>query len=315
MAESNEDVALRLVDALYAGTPAPAGCRVNHARGLLVEGRFSPSGNARELTRAATFAGPDQRVLARFSSSTSDPDIAQDDRHANPRGLAVRIGSTPGLVLVGHSVEAFPARDPAEFLAFLEALNGAAEHPEQLDRHVREHGAARRFEAVRAGAPASFAAIRYHMLHPYRLTAEDGRSSVGRLSVVGGPDRADRAQAPAGSDYLDRELRSRLAHGPVELLLVFQPAPDSDAVTDVSASWSDLGGVKVLGRVLIERIKPDQAAQRTAVFDPAMLPDGVAFAGDPMIEARVAAYRLAARRRLGGQPPLEAAKTRTEQGD
>lgn len=307
----SEDVARRLVDALYAGTQAPAGCRVNHARGLLAEGRFSPSGDAGALTRAATFAGPDQKVLARFSSSTGDPDIAQDDPHANPRGLAIRIGDTPGLVLVGHSVEAFPARDPAEFLAFLEALNGAAGHPERLDRHMREHDAARRFEAVRPGAPASFATICYHMLHPYRLTAEDGRSFVGRLSVAGGPGRADRAPTPAGSDYLDRELRARLSHRPVEFLLVFQPACDSDAVTDVSASWSGLGSVKVLGRVLIDRVAPDQAAQRSVVFDPAMLPDGVAFAGDPMIEARVAAYRLAARRRLGGQPSLDA-KTQTE---
>lgn len=311
----NEDVALRLVDALHAGTPAPAGCRVNHARGLLVEGRFSPSGDARDLTRAATFARPDQKVLARFSSSTGDPDIAQDDPHANPRGFAIRIGNTPGLVLVGHSIEAFPARDPAEFLAFLEALNGAAEHPERLNRHMREHSAAHRFEAARAGMPASFAAIRYHMLHPYRLTAKNGRSFVGRLSVVGRSDRADRTATPPssdyGSDYLDRELRSQLAHGPVELLLVFQPASDGDAVTDVSASWSNSVGATVLGRVLIEQIAPDQAAQRTIVFDPAVLPDGIAFAGDPMIEARVAAYRLAARRRLSGQPPPETAKTRT----
>lgn len=291
-----DDVARCLVDALYAGTPTWSGCRVNHARGLLVEGRFTPTAAAQDFCSAATFAGPDQRLLARFSSSTGNPDIAEDDPGANPRGLAIAIGDD--LVLVGHSIEAFPARTPDEFLAFIEALTFRRCNPERLDGFMRDHAAARHFVSVRPGIPESFASLRYHMLHAFRLISVDGCARVGRLTVTGlsghinapGPQRC-------GDDQLTAELRSRLASSPVELLLEFIPARDGDSVDDITAVWPDRGGSVLLGRLFVERVGADQGAQRSLVFDPSHLPDGISFAGDPMVDARVRAYRFAAQRR------------------
>ena len=303
MTEMADGIAQQLVDMLYAGAPVPAGCRVNHARGVLVEGRFRPTVAGRSLSRAPAFFGPDCQVLARFSSSTADPDIHQDDPRANPRGLALRIGTKDGIVLVGHSVEAFPASTPEEFLALLQALNAAADHPEDLDSYMRGHAPAGRFEVARSGTPTSFAAERYHFLHPYRLTDEAGRETVGRLHVAGaalGPK--DAAPGLVGPDCLDRDLRRRLSSGRVELLLQFEQAPEIVDAEDVSAPWPSCGNVVVLGRILLEQVAADQGAQRLLTFDPAQLPIGVAFAGDRMVAARLAAYRIAFQKRT--QPLL-----------
>ena len=291
----SEDIARRLVDALYADAPVPAGCRVNHARGLLVEGRFCPDSDARHFCSAPMFAGSDCKLVARFSSSTGNPNVAEDDPHANPRGLAVEIGDD--FVLLGHSVEAFPARSPEEFLAFIEALAARDTAPDTLERHFREHPAAPRFEGLRTGSPSSFAALRYHMLHAYCLSGPQ-RTVTGRLSIAGFVDAPGRHEPIGGANYLGDELRTRLEHGSVELLLAFTPAGHDNPTDDVSTPWPDRSGTITLGRLVIERAAADQTAQRTKVFDPSRVPSGVKFAGDPMIDARVAAYQIAAARRL-----------------
>lgn len=297
-----DELAARLIATLRREAPARSGCRLNHARGLLAVGRFIPSPDARGLSRADVLAGPDRPVLARFSSSTADEHVAQDDPHADPRGLAVTIGESPGMTLVGHSVEAFPASDPTEFLHFLGAVN-AANDPARLASHGSLHAAARLFGDGLGRPAASFAELTYHMLHAYRLTSYDGRDTIGRISIVGPAGAPGHAAQRGDPDLLDGDLRRRLAREPVELEMMLQIAGDGDVVADMSAPWSGGGERTALGRLVIERIAADQEAQRSLAFDPSTLPDGIAFAGDPMIEARLAAYRIAASERIIGHAP------------
>lgn len=296
----DEAVARDIVEALYAATPVPPGCRVNHARGILAEGRFRPSTAAGRISDAELFAGRDQPMLVRFSSSTGDPGIGQDDPRADPRGIAIRVGDPAALVLVGHSVEAFPAADGAAFLDFLKAASTSADHPEGMEDYLTNHEAARRFTAVRPGPPPrSFAEETYHMLHPYRLADGGGNGSIGRISVAGSGAHRPRPTGKTGPDYLDRELRSRIEGGVVELSLIFHPAPAGIDVADVSGAWAVADGAVELGKVLLDRIPDDQSAQARLTFDPGTLPQGVALAGDRLIKTRLAAYRLAFERRLG----------------
>lgn len=296
----DEAVARDIVNALYAATPVPPGCRVNHARGILVEGHFRPSAVARRISHAGVFAGPEQPVLVRFSSSTGDSGIGQDDPRADPRGIAIRFGNPASLVLVGHSVEAFPAEDGAAFLDFLEAASTSAEHPERMERHIASHDAARRLLAARSGTPPqSFAEETYHMLHPFRLTGDGGAIAIGRLFVAGALAGGGRPSFETGPDYLEQDLRSRIEGGVAELALRFRPAPEGIDVADVSGAWSAADDAVELGRVLLERIAPDQNRQRRLTFDPGLLPPAIEFAGDNLIEARLEAYQIAFRRRLG----------------
>ena len=119
------DMSQALFAALRAGAKVATGGRVNHARGLLVEGHFRATATAPQFCMAAVFGGEDQRVVARFSSSGANPHIDQRSPAGEPRGLALRIGNKAGMVLIGHSLEGFPASDPEAFLAFLNAVNAA----------------------------------------------------------------------------------------------------------------------------------------------------------------------------------------------
>jgi catalase len=49
--------------------------RAVHAKGILVEGTFTPDPPARALTKARLFAGEQIRVLARFSDFTGIPAV------------------------------------------------------------------------------------------------------------------------------------------------------------------------------------------------------------------------------------------------
>ncbi|MGS1010638.1 catalase [Achromobacter anxifer] len=295
-----DSIAAKLIDALHAGADVPPGCRVNHARGLLVEGRFVGVPRAAQFCASPMFDDAEQPLIARFSDSGADPRIRQDSPQAEPRGLAVRIGQDSQLVLVGHSLEGFPAQDPQTFLAFIQALNTQHTAPESLQAHLAANPPAQRFAQLRQDAlPTGYASRSYHMLHSYRLTAADGQTRTGRLTIRGrNADGAHRALA--GRNCMDDALRHAMAAGPVALELAFTPAPEQSATDDPSTAWPGHGRSVLLGYLMLERIAADQDAQRVLVFDPSILPAGIGFTGDPLLEARLQAYRLAAKRRLRG---------------
>lgn len=290
------DIAKALVDELYRAAPVPHGCRVNHARGLLVEGRFRASHDAARASTAPIFAGAEQPILVRFSSAGPDPDVAEDNSAAEPRGIAIRIGAEKPMVLVGHSLDGFPAADPETFLAFLRALGAAEQEPDRIAAHVAGNPAAQRFDDARARATAdSFARLTYHMLHSYRLTGPDGQARIGRLTIVG--DVAASAEHE-GRNRLERDMRGRLAAGPVPLHLDFVEATSED-VRDITRPVRSACGATRLGTLILDRIATDQDRQRSLVFDPSDLTAGITFAGDAMIDARLRAYQIAAARRTG----------------
>ncbi|WP_419340522.1 catalase [Achromobacter sp. PD1] len=295
-----DSTAAKLIDALHAGAEVPPGCRVNHARGLLVEGRFLGVPRAAQFCASPMFNDAEQPLLVRFSDSGPDPRIRQDSPQAEPRGLAVRIGQDSQLVLVGHSIEGFPAQDPQTFLAFIQALNTQHAAPKSLQAHLAANARAQRFGQLQQDTlPTGYASRSYHMLHSYRLTAADGGTRTGRLTIRG--RNADGAhKALNGRNCMDEALRHAMEAGPVALELAFTPAPEGGATNDPSAGWPEHGGSMLLGYLMLERLAPDQDAQRTLVFDPSILPAGIEFVGDPLLKARLLAYRLAAERRLRG---------------
>lgn len=294
------EMARALIDALQAAGQVGAGGRLNHARGIVLDGRFRATRRAAALCRAAVFSGNEQRVVARFSSAGADPEIDQRSPQAEPRGLALHIGNQAPMVLVGHAIEGFPATDPARFLAVLKALEVATRSGVAPRVDVVRCPAWAGFEDMRQHQATSFSGLDYHLLHPYRLVGNGGQVRVGRLGV-----RATRhwhgGEAFEGPDCLDRRLCAELRQGPVVFALHFTPVPEGVDASDLSVAWDPALPSLVLGHVWLERQAAEQDARRQWVFDPGMLPPGMEFAGDPMIQARLLAYRLAAQRRLGAE--------------
>jgi hypothetical protein len=71
-----------------------------------------------------------------------------------------------------------------------------------------------------------------------------------------------------------------------------------DQITDATQTWPDTRPVVELGTIEVRRIvENSDALQRTMVFDPMRLIDGVEPSDDPILQARPAAYSVSYRRR------------------
>src|SRR5215472_14980881 len=183
---------LQQLDAIFSVHP---GFRPAHAKGLMLNGTFTPSAEASSLTRAPHATRPSTPVLARFSNSTGIPLLPDNDPHADPRGLAIRfvLGEHVHTDIIGHSTDGFPTRTGQEFLEFLRAVAASGSSKAPLEAFLGAHPAAMAFVQTPKPAPSSFARERYFGVLAMRFVNADGVSRYGRYRII--PD--------AGVDHLD----------------------------------------------------------------------------------------------------------------
>ncbi len=101
-----------------------------------------------------------------------------------------------------------------------------------------------------------------------------------------------------GDDYLQPEIISRLAAGPVEYKLLAQVAGEGDVTDDATIHWPADRKVVELGTVKLDAVLPDNAKeQKYVIFDPIPRVQGVEPSDDPLLELRAALYLLSGRER------------------
>ena len=76
----------QVVDLANKLSGAPPGFRAFHAKGIVVEGSFKASPEARRLSRATLFNGRVIPVTVRFSDGNGMPNVADGSPAANPHG-------------------------------------------------------------------------------------------------------------------------------------------------------------------------------------------------------------------------------------
>src|SRR3984885_10356766 len=155
------------------------GFRPAHAKGLLVNGTFTPSPQAPSLTRAPHVTRGSTPVTARFSNSTGIPIMPDNDPNANPHGFAVRFNLAEHVHtdIVAHSTDGFPVRTGQEFLELLKAL--ATSDPMNLagtplEAFLGSHPKALAFVQAPKPAPSSFARESYFGVTAMKFTNKDG---------------------------------------------------------------------------------------------------------------------------------------------
>ena len=109
-------------------------------------------------------------------------------------------------------------------------------------------------------------------------------------------DAADAAKrAP---DFLMDELPERLKRGPVTFHLKAQLAAPGDSTKDPAQPWPEERKVVDLGMLTIDKAVANSAeAQKTLVFLPGQLIDGIEPSDDPLIDVRNGAYAVSFSRR------------------
>jgi len=294
-------------DAIFGLYP---GFRPAHAKGVLLTGTFTPSPEARTLTRAPHITRASTPVTARFSNSTGLPSLPDNDLNANPRGLAIRfhLADHVHTDIISHSTDGFPARTGQEFLEFLRAAAASgpsAPSPSPVEVFLGSHPAALAFVQTPKPSPSSFARDAYFGVTALRFTNQAGVTRHGRyrISPAAGIEHLDDAAAKAkGANYLFDELTERIAKGPVRFDIHVQVANESDIVDDATIHWPADRRLIPFGSIaLMAKVPYDAQQQKQIIFDPLPRVDGIEPSDDPLLELRAATYLLSGRRRRQAQ--------------
>ena len=110
--------------------------------------------------------------------------------------------------------------------------------------------------------------------------------------------------ASAATNYLEDEIRQRVARGAVRFKVVLQLAAPGDKIDDPSVAWASTNKITTLGTLTVASVVPDsEATERALMFLPALLPAGIEPA-DPMIQFRNKTYPVSYERRHQSQDAL-----------
>ena len=282
-----------------------AGFRANHAKGIVAEGRFTPTEAGKALSSAALFRSGELPVVARFSDATGIPDIPDGAPNANPHGMAVRFTLPDGseMDIVANSLAFFPVATGEDFLALLQAAGASgpdAPKPTPLERFVADHPAVP-LAVGSVRTPSSFARETYNGVNAFVFVAEDGtrRPFRFRIEPVDGAEylTADEAKAKA-PDFLIAELGPRLTKDRAIFRLSATLAAEGDPLDDATKPWPADRETVELGTITLGKVADDSAAaEKELLFLPTNLIDGIEASDDPLIQTRTDAYAVSFSRR------------------
>jgi catalase len=297
--------ATELVDAIGKAGGRFEGHRAAHAKGVVLAGTFTPSEQARALSRAAHFAGDPVRVTVRFSNGGAKPD-SNDADVGDGRGMATKFylpdGSTTDIVAL--SLPVFFVRNPEEFLEFTLAR---AESFEKVGEFIGSHPAT--MQAVQQIAPVlipprSYATVVYNSIHAFKLVNADGEQRWIRwrwLPEAGAEWLPEEERESMDPNFLQTEIFERL---PVRFTLVARIATDGLPTDDPTAGWPEeletvaMGTLELTGRETEREIGDD-----IMVMDPTRVTDGIELSDDPILHVRSHAYSVSVERRSGVPRP------------
>jgi len=305
------DLGDRLVAAINGVWGVHAGARAAHAKGSCCRGTFTATPAAAGLSRAAHLQGAPVPATVRFSNGSGSPTMP--DYARDGRGMAVKLELPDGshIDMVGLTLSVFFVRTPEDFMDFMAAsVRDPATRDYDLARigaFLDQHPETRRAFEMELGQelPASYLATRYFGIHSFRLVDAAGRARGFRYrwEPDGGAQATDREAArAAGREYLQDDLRSRLASGPARFALHFQMAAEGDPVDDATAPWPADREDVLAGHLELSEPLPPEACE-ALVFDPTTVVDGVECSDDPILHARSLAYTVSIARRKGVAAP------------
>jgi len=282
--------------------------RVNHAKGVIVEGTFTPSASAASVSKAAHFKKQKAPipVTVRFSDGSGLP--AVPDTENMPRGMAVKFALPDGSKtdIVALSFNGFPVATAEEFRDFLLALAASgpdAPKPTAIEKFLGSHPAAKAFVEAPKPPPVSFATLPYFGINSFKFTNAKGAVAFGRYQLQ--PEAGIKVLTPeqvsqAGPDYLVEEINERVRRGPAKFKLSVQIAEPGDKIDDPSIAWPDTRKKVELGTIAITKATTESHTADKQLFLPGALVAGIE-AADPMIGVRSSAYPISFVRRLKTQ--------------
>ncbi len=283
--------------------------RASGAKGQCVAGMFTPSAEAKQLTKSASFQSA-VPVLGRFSMGGGNPKIA-DATKAAVRGFSFKLdpGGKGTTEFVMASAPMNFAKSPAQMLGFLEARFPGPDgkpDPEKIKAFAAANPETGRQGQWLAGkpVPASYVGVNYWAIHAYTATNAAGRAQKIKFTLVptgGEAGLTDDEAKTRPADFLVAELAERIKNKtPAGFNVMAIIGEASDPTNDPTVMWAEEDKRKtiMLGTIAITRIEKNEACDG-GIFDPTNLADGIAGPkDDPMFLPRQPAYAISFSRRV-----------------
>jgi catalase len=298
------------VDGFRAVFGSHPGFRKNHAKGVVVAGRFDSNGNGRELSRAAVFHPGQTSVMGRFSLTGGNPYVA--DTPAAARGLGLAFGFPDGEQwrTAMLNVPVFPDNSPQGFYDRLLAskVDPATGQPDKaaMSRFLAAHPeTAAAMNVIKTQPPTvGFADSTFWGLNTFFFVNDAGVRTPVRWSFVPLQPALPRG---SGNNALFDALIRQMRAGLLQWRLLLTVGTASDPLLDATLPWPTDRRTVDAGVLTLTRVETERRGNaRDINFDPLVLPDGIAPSKDPLLSARSAVYAASYRARTGESKSLSA---------
>jgi catalase len=300
MVHAAPPTAVDLVDSLNSVFGKHAKARASHAKGICVMGHFSPDAQALQVTQGAFWLQEKVPMQGRFSVGGGNPQAS--DKGKTVRGFAMHLGKEWDLVTLSAPV--FMVATPEEFVDFLAARqpDPATGKPDPIRvKAFNEKTPSSKAQIDflnKAPVPASYGQVAYFGVNAFKFTNAQGKQVHGRWRIeprAGQVGLTDAQLASLNDGFLLPELTERLKHGTVEFNLWLQLAEPQDDVKNPSVAWSTANPEVRMGQIVVAAL--DNTCEPT-MFNPAVLPKGMALSEDPTLQVRAGSYGVSLGRRL-----------------
>src|SRR6266403_656039 len=296
----------RFIDRFEQINGVHSGFRRNHAKGLGVSGFFESNGNGVRLSKAAVFEPGRVPVIGRFSLDGGQP--YQPDRPNTRRGLGLQFSLPNGELwrTAMISFPLFPVRTPEIFyerlLAFKQDPATGKPDPAQVKAFEERHPeTVEVLKKITAEPQASgFGNTTFHGLNAFLFTNAAGKTTPVRWILKPMQPFEAAGAAPPDKNYLFDELITQIHRQSLRWRLIVIAGKPGDPTNDPSIGWpADREQVDV-GTLTLDRVEAEELSAATdIVFDPLMLPAGIAPSDDPVLRVRSGVYVQSHTRRAG----------------
>jgi len=300
--------------------------RIVHARGSGAHGYFEAYESLAEITKAAPFQNPGEKIPVFVRFSTVAGGAGSVDTPRDVRGFAVKFYTDAGnWDLVGNNIPVFFIQDAIKFPDLVHAVKMEADraYPQAGSAHdtfwdfvslMPETTHMIMWAMSDRAIPRSYRMMEGFGVHTFRLINEAGKSTfvkfhwkpkLGLQSTIW--DEALKLQA-ADNDYHRRDLFESIASGDypeweLGMQLFDQDLADSlpyDILDATKLIPEEVVPVKLVGRMVLDR-NPDNffAETEQVAFLPSNILPGIDFTDDPLLQGRLFSYLDTQKSRLG----------------
>lgn len=302
----------RIINTFETSYGIHPGYRRNHAKGLCVEGWFESNGNGARVSRAEVFAPGRTAVIGRFAIPGSNPSAPDASVPVRSMALLFQLRDGEQWRTGMNSTAVFAVHTPRQFFDQLVASRPdpatGKPDPAKLEAFYRTNPETQPFRQwVKAHPPSSsFANTGFYSINAFLATDASGQTRAIRWQTVPEtPWTPESAAQRSQPDFLDDDLDTRLAEGPLRWHLVLTVAAPDDPTDDATQQWPAQREQIDAGTLVLTRASAQtDGVCRDVNYDPTILPDGLKPSDDPLLAARSAAYSVSFNRRTREQVKL-----------